>query len=422
MSNSAIVKHSTYVAYYDPTRKHHRAFFLAVLDELAKYDPATLQDGGALRKLWQSDPDGPGVSPSANLYDRLKVLLDLIAAGEGSYTSINRGRAGDTPGGFPGLTSMMIKDIQAKQSLAWNAVGRYQFIASTLQIAVGAAQMPLDTVFTPEVQDWLAIALLIGGKRPNLRDYLLGKDIPLDAAQTDLALEWASLPLPNGHGAYDGDAAGNRTSGDVTKVRKALAAARQAMAGVSKPVLTLPAQQEPRPQPPNATPPKAQPPHLTLVRTGKMGAGIWGGLELLRLARVKNSIPMAELLVVSGAPGRQQFRTGADSESGSLEPLPEGAWAVADILWAGGKDNYAASWGAGLGPASVPLTYRRPGKTRRAAIEAHYDANHGSSPGTAGCIGFRSIEDLKTFVGWLRADDPRVLLVDWGLGTCPETP
>ena len=159
------------------------------------------------------------------------------------------------------------------------------------------------------------------------------------------------------------------------------------------------------------------PPYLKLTRTGKVDGR---GLEALLLERFKNGIPMATMRVVSGAPGRQQFRKGIDSRSGSMEPIPEGQWGISPIAWAGGADNFAASWGPGLGPASVPLTYKGPGTTWRSAIEAHFDANHGSSPGTAGCIGFNSMDDLKTFLYWIRADRPKNLYVDWGLGTCPR--
>lgn len=164
---------------------------------------------------------------------------------------------------------------------------------------------------------------------------------------------------------------------------------------------------------------KKIPPYLLLTRTKKRDSR---GLELLRLQRVKDGVPMGELLVVSGAPGRQSFRTGRLSRAGSLEPLPEGLWSVDNIAWAGGRDNYSASWGEGLGPASVPLRYLAPGTTERSAIEIHYDANHGYSPGTAGCIGVRSIDDLKVLIGWLRADDPRQLFVNYGLGSCPPVP
>lgn len=151
---------------------------------------------------------------------------------------------------------------------------------------------------------------------------------------------------------------------------------------------------------------------LVLTRTGKRDSR---GLDILALHRMTNSIPMGKLLVVSGARGAQVFRKGPDSVSGSLQPIPQGRWRVEDIVWAGGKDNYNASWGPSLGPASVPLTYLGPGTTPRRNIEAHYDANAGTSPGTAGCIGFNSIADLKSFIAWLRADNPRLLEVNWGL-------
>jgi GH24 family phage-related lysozyme (muramidase) len=163
-----------------------------------------------------------------------------------------------------------------------------------------------------------------------------------------------------------------------------------------------------------ATPPAKLPTesHLRLTRTKVTNSR---GLVVLRLDLMENGNRTGRLLVVSGAPGAQRFRLGKDSRAGSLEPLPQGRWRIEDIAWAAGKDNYSGSWGPGLGPASVPLTYLGPGTTQRSAIEAHYDANHGSSPGTAGCVGLNSIGDLKTLVGWLRRLDPQVLVVDWGI-------
>ena len=159
-----------------------------------------------------------------------------------------------------------------------------------------------------------------------------------------------------------------------------------------------------------ATPPATR--QLRLTRTGTTDGR---GLEVLRLDLMENGKRTGRLLVVSGAPGAQRFRLGRDSRAGSLEPLPQGRWRIEDIAWAAGKDNYSGNWGPGLGPASVPLTYLGPGTTQRSAIEIHYDANHGSSPGTAGCVGLNSITDLKTLVGWLRRVDPEVLVVDWGI-------
>lgn len=158
-------------------------------------------------------------------------------------------------------------------------------------------------------------------------------------------------------------------------------------------------------------------PHLKLTRTGKINAT---GLELLKLEYVKQDKAVGSLMVVSGAPGAQQFRTGSRSRAGSLEPLPEGRWGIEDVAWAAGKDNYSGSWGPGLGPVSTPLRYLGPGTTERAAIEIHIDSNARTSPGTAGCIGIATENDYRTFVSWLRDTDPRDLFVDYNLGTCPK--
>lgn len=157
-------------------------------------------------------------------------------------------------------------------------------------------------------------------------------------------------------------------------------------------------------------------PHLKLTRTGQINAA---GLELLKLEYVKLGASAGSILVVSGAPGAQQFRTGGRSRSGSLEPLPEGRWGLDDVAWAAGKDNYSGNWGPGLGPVSTPLRYLGPGTTDRSAIEIHIDSNARTSPGTAGCIGIANESDYRKFVGWLRDGDPRELFVDYKLGTCP---
>lgn len=173
------------------------------------------------------------------------------------------------------------------------------------------------------------------------------------------------------------------------------------------PKLDLPAQQP------------AGRPHLRLTRTGRVSRQ---GLELLELAYHHGSQKIASIDVVSGAPGAQRFRTGAQSKAGSLEPLPEGRWGIEDIAWAKGRDNYNASWGPGLGPVSIPLRYLGPGSTARSAIEIHIDSNARTSPGTAGCIGVAGEADYRQLVSWLRETDPRDLFVDWRLGTCPQPP
>lgn len=170
-----------------------------------------------------------------------------------------------------------------------------------------------------------------------------------------------------------------------------------------------------------ATPPPPVAPGKTYLRLTKTNKRDQYGLNVLVLDYIKNGNLAASLDVCSGAPGCQAFRTGAQSQPGSNEPLPEGLWRIDNIAWCDGPDNYTGqTFNSGLGPVSTPLDYRSPGSTRRGAIEIHIDWNRQGSPGTAGCIGIYSIGDYKTLVKWLRDTDPRDLFVDWGLGTCPS--
>ncbi len=145
------------------------------------------------------------------------------------------------------------------------------------------------------------------------------------------------------------------------------------------------------------------------------------GCQVLKLQYFKNGQVVDEINMRSGASSKQYFRKGVDSISGSGEPLPEGRWRIENLFWAGGKDNWNASHGEGIGPVSVPLTYDEPGTTGRAEIVIHNDhnANQGN-PGSVGCPVTYELGDMKKVVTWLRDTDPRYLYVDWNLGSCPS--
>lgn len=168
---------------------------------------------------------------SGSVLQALKPLLEFIYSGEGGYDSYNRGRAGDSPGGWPGglqkLTIAQIMQLQTQGRVF--AVGAAQFIPETLKIALRESGLTVNDLFNAENQDRLAIALLLGSKRPKLAAYLKGKNNDLDGAQIELAKEWASVPMPNGKGYYDGDSAGNMATQKVTEVRKALQQAQKAL-------------------------------------------------------------------------------------------------------------------------------------------------------------------------------------------------
>jgi muramidase (phage lysozyme) len=85
-----------------------------------------------------------------------------------------------------------------------SAVGRYQFIHSTLKDLVdkNPNDLPPDALFNEEQQDKAASILL---KRRGMDDYANG-DIDEHQFAKNLSKEWASLPNPDtGSSYYDGD-------------------------------------------------------------------------------------------------------------------------------------------------------------------------------------------------------------------------
>jgi hypothetical protein len=155
-------------------------------------------------------------------------LASLISSGEGGFNSINRGTAGDTPGGM-NLTSMSIGEVEKLQSRNQVfAVGFAQWIPGNLAMARGAAGLSPNDKMTPDNQLKMFWSYILNtNKRPVLRDYLLGKNNDLLKAHREMSLEWAAVAGPGGGGAYDNDKAGNMASIDAKRVQQALREARK---------------------------------------------------------------------------------------------------------------------------------------------------------------------------------------------------
>ena len=159
---------------------------------------------------------GMGVSARARMcpnpnyvavHERLAPLGDLIAKGEGDYNAVNRGRAGDTPGGIQGLTGQTFENYTVGQVIDLQrtrlyAVGRYQFIPSTLRFAVRMSEVDELDMFTPETQDKLMAALILY-KRPAVGAFLRGDHNLEGWALDEMAKEWASIEYRSGRGFYD---------------------------------------------------------------------------------------------------------------------------------------------------------------------------------------------------------------------------
>ena len=140
-------------------------------------------------------------------HEQLKPLADLLARGEGDYDSVNRGYAGDTPQGFAALTGKPMEQTTVREIISMQrgwlyAVGRYQFVPSTLRYAVAMSSVDMEDKFTPDVQDRLMAALVLY-KRPAIAAYLRNDHDYIGWALDELAKEWASVEYRNGRGYYD---------------------------------------------------------------------------------------------------------------------------------------------------------------------------------------------------------------------------
>lgn len=162
----------------------------------------------------------------------VKRLLDLISRVEGGWTSFNRGTT-RSAGVDPNLTKKTIGQVMREQEANQKfAVGAYQIIPDTMKIAVRESGLKLTDLFNEFNQRILGLTLMLGSKNPELRDYLKGGKTSLNAAQNDLATEWAGVPGASGRGAHDGDKAGNMANRTIySEVRRALIEARSALSG-----------------------------------------------------------------------------------------------------------------------------------------------------------------------------------------------
>ena len=140
--------------------------------------------------------------------------------------------------------------------------------------------------------------------------------------------------------------------------------------------------------------------YFTLTREGSK----------LHLDAYQGANHIGRMRVRSGLPHKQQdhnFRTVPNERRGEYEPCPEGEFDLGSLEWHGGEGNYDSLWPDIWSPIWVVIYRAR-------AIGFHLDAGH---PGTAGCVGFLDMDDLRTFVAWWKNYGPfEKLYVDWGHG------
>ena len=72
-----------YVEHCDPELPHHRAWLLAVLEQLVAHNPQALEDGGTLRRLWTARQEAGSAAPQTSA-----VVLLINTASRGNPLSV----------------------------------------------------------------------------------------------------------------------------------------------------------------------------------------------------------------------------------------------------------------------------------------------------------------------------------------------
>jgi hypothetical protein len=175
-------------------------------------------------------------------------LLGMIASGEGGYNSSNGGTlrgnivgsTNNTQRGGKPLTELTVAEVEKYMSLPLGhpdrlfAVGKYQLTSNgAWPGAVKFLGLKPGDKLTPEIQEKMGLYTIME-KRPAVGRYIRGESNDLLAAQKELSLEFASIPVPvdmnvggnfrpAGASAYG---SGNRAGHSVESVRDALVTAR----------------------------------------------------------------------------------------------------------------------------------------------------------------------------------------------------
>ena len=156
---------------------------------------------------------------------------------------------------------------------------------------------------------------------------------------------------------------------------------------------------------------------LVLEKKNLSSNGLWD-LSLKRYS--STGYLLDEITVNSGQPWNQVFQRAGAGLPGNYAPIEEGEWTLGSLEWAGAPGNLNASWGPGLGPTWVSIERGPNNQSRRADFGIHLDANRSTSPGSAGCVVAKNLEDLQHIIRWFEDTQygaPNRLIVNWKLGT-----
>ena len=132
-----------------------------------------------------------------------RALFDVIAsaeAGPDGYDAVQHGAKIRPPAPPTALTIAQINEWIDATPGQHHAIGRYQFIPATLRRLVHALDVPPEAIFSPDLQDRLALELVM---EAGYSDFL-GGGIERSNFLDNLAKVWAGLPTASGKSYYHG--------------------------------------------------------------------------------------------------------------------------------------------------------------------------------------------------------------------------
>jgi len=163
------------------------------------------------------------VSPTSPIpQGQTAALLALIGAAEGGgmgYDASNMGKAGDTPGGYPGLSGLTVDEVMKLQKDGTiKAAGMYQIIPGTLAGLMkgnyGATGVKGTDIFNATTQDKLGSTLIDARIRAGGGDPF--------KTQMELAKEFAVIPRPDTGVSYHAGKGNNRAFISSAQIQAAL--------------------------------------------------------------------------------------------------------------------------------------------------------------------------------------------------------
>ena len=152
-------------------------------------------------------PPAIALSPNQTAVGRLLDVIGLAEAGRDGYDAVVWAATVKPPRRPTEMTLGEIYQWIAETPQQHHAIGRYQFIPSTLKRLVRITGAGPSQRFTPDYQDQLALILL---EEAGLQRFK-SRDLGRAAFMNNLAKIWAGLPNTTGRSHYHG-IAGNRAT------------------------------------------------------------------------------------------------------------------------------------------------------------------------------------------------------------------